>query len=225
MRNGGPLRGQSTVTWRGSEMQQCSELETEVKHYLQRVNEPQNLEEVSNGVSSPSSEVEEVLEKLVKDGYIVQKKLVINGETLNLYWHHGKAETNEASKSELLSATPLHPPSARSRLSFKSPVIKNSPDTTPLSSRKWSKLSRGSTDTESLSKEVHSLRERLKEVEEEIASFPEAYREDELQLHIEKLHEYNEMKDTGQVLIGKIAEVNGTTTAALYEEFGLQLDS
>ena len=32
------------------------------------------------------------------------------------------------------------------------------------------------------------------------------YSEDELQLHIEKLHEYNEIKDVGQLLLGKIGK-------------------
>lgn len=50
------------------------------------------------------------------------------------------------------------------------------------------------------------------------------YSEEELQQHIQKLHEYNEIKDVGQLLIGKLAELNGTTTRAMYQEFGLDLE-
>ncbi|ELT94775.1 hypothetical protein CAPTEDRAFT_99674, partial [Capitella teleta] len=46
----------------------------------------------------------------------------------------------------------------------------------------------------------------------------------ELQGHITKLHEYNEMKDVGQMLLGKLAVERGTTTKELYGEYGLDLN-
>lgn len=74
--------------------------------------------------------------------------------------------------------------------------------------------------------DVLELKKRLKEVEGEIAELAAAgYLEEELQTHIDALHEYNEMKDTGQLLLGKIAELEGTTTTSLYERFGLELDN
>jgi len=33
------------------------------------------------------------------------------------------------------------------------------------------------------------------------------YSEEELQQHIQKLHEYNEIKDVGQLLIGKLGNL------------------
>ncbi|KAF9297987.1 swi5-like zinc finger protein [Mortierella antarctica] len=39
--------------------------------------------------------------------------------------------------------------------------------------------------------------------------------------HIQKLHEYNEIKDVGQVILGKCAELEGTTIRQQYENFGL----
>ena len=68
------------------------------------------------------------------------------------------------------------------------------------------------------------LKEELQSVEEEVAVLSREYSEDELPLYIKRLHEYNEMKDVGQLLLGKLAEVQGTTTASLYERFGLDLD-
>ncbi len=41
------------------------------------------------------------------------------------------------------------------------------------------------------------------------------------QIHL--LHDYNELKDIGQMLLGKYAEIQGTTTAEMYNEFGLNL--
>ncbi|KAF9105137.1 swi5-like zinc finger protein [Mortierella sp. GBA35] len=42
--------------------------------------------------------------------------------------------------------------------------------------------------------------------------------------HIQQLHEYNETKDVGQVILGKCAELEGTTIKKQYEKFGLEMD-
>ncbi|KAG0017522.1 swi5-like zinc finger protein [Podila clonocystis] len=39
--------------------------------------------------------------------------------------------------------------------------------------------------------------------------------------HIQQLHEYNEIKDVGQVILGKCAELEGTTIKKQYENYGL----
>jgi hypothetical protein len=44
-----------------------------------------------------------------------------------------------------------------------------------------------------------------------------------LRNQIQLLHDYNELKDIGQMLLGKLAELQGTTSASLYEDFGLSL--
>ncbi len=80
---------------------------------------------------------------------------------------------------------------------------------------------RGVQSVEELTVEVVKLQQMLEEVKREIA---DNYSEGELQEHIEKLHQYNEVKDMGQLLLGKLAEVEGTTTTALYDQFGLELN-
>ncbi|KAG0284574.1 swi5-like zinc finger protein [Linnemannia gamsii] len=42
--------------------------------------------------------------------------------------------------------------------------------------------------------------------------------------HIHQLHEYNDIKDVGQVILGKCAELEGTTIKKQYENFGLDMD-
>ncbi|KAF8598223.1 Swi5-domain-containing protein [Ceratobasidium sp. AG-I] len=41
--------------------------------------------------------------------------------------------------------------------------------------------------------------------------------------HIKLLHTYNESKDAGQVLLGRLASIKQTTLAKIHEEYGLPL--
>ncbi|KAJ2459036.1 swi5-like zinc finger protein, partial [Coemansia sp. RSA 2322] len=41
--------------------------------------------------------------------------------------------------------------------------------------------------------------------------------------HIDRLHRYNDIKDAGQVLFGKLAELQGKTVKEVYEEYGVDL--
>ncbi|KAF9288608.1 swi5-like zinc finger protein [Mortierella alpina] len=42
--------------------------------------------------------------------------------------------------------------------------------------------------------------------------------------HIKELHRYNEIKDVGQIILGKCAEVEGTTIKEQYEKYGLDIE-
>ncbi|KAL5033165.1 hypothetical protein BDV3_000179 [Batrachochytrium dendrobatidis] len=45
-----------------------------------------------------------------------------------------------------------------------------------------------------------------------------------IQEHIKRLHDYNEIKDIGQMLLGKCAEREQTTTRDMYVKFGLDFE-
>lgn len=77
---------------------------------------------------------------------------------------------------------------------------------------------------ESIAADIQQLKDQLEKVDSEISELSQDYHEDELQLYIDHLHDYNEIKDVGQLLLGKLAEVQGTTTAQLYHQFDLNLD-
>ncbi|XP_072227841.1 DNA repair protein SWI5 homolog isoform X3 [Leuresthes tenuis] len=73
--------------------------------------------------------------------------------------------------------------------------------------------------------EAAELVRRREQLDSEIAQLEaEGYRVEELEHHIDKLHEYNDIKDIGQSLLGRIAALRGTTTRDLYSHFGLELD-
>ncbi|XP_032396218.1 DNA repair protein SWI5 homolog [Etheostoma spectabile] len=73
--------------------------------------------------------------------------------------------------------------------------------------------------------EVAELKRRAEQLGTEIAQLEaEGCRVEELEHHIDMLHEYNDIKDIGQSLLGRIAAVRGTTTRDLYSHFGLELD-
>ena len=53
---------------------------------------------------------------------------------------------------------------------------------------------------------IDVLKKKIAKIDKEINELGMEYSEDELQMHIDKLHEYNEIKDTGQRLLGKIGK-------------------
>lgn len=172
------------------------------------------------------------------------------GGSCTLYWRTDLSDKSSefvtpAKPSSLLTRprSGIRPPSVRARLPFKSPARLG--DTKPLSQHTPSPSSVKTTprtslgdlhvradksvikrDSRQLTSDASELRARLEEVEGQINELTEdGCREDELQSHIDALHEYNEVKDVGQLLLGKIAELEGTTTTSLYERFGLDLDN
>ncbi|KAM7369123.1 hypothetical protein PAMP_013417 [Pampus punctatissimus] len=73
--------------------------------------------------------------------------------------------------------------------------------------------------------EVAELERSREKLDTDIAQLEaEGYRVEELEHHIDMLHEYNDIKDIGQSLLGRIAALRGTTTRDLYSHFGLELE-
>ncbi|XP_054612165.1 DNA repair protein SWI5 homolog [Dunckerocampus dactyliophorus] len=73
--------------------------------------------------------------------------------------------------------------------------------------------------------EVEELERSRRQLDAEIAQLEsEGYKVEELDDHIDMLHEYNDIKDMGQSLLGRLAALRGTTTRDLYSHFGLELD-
>uniref|UniRef100_A0A8C0WVT6 DNA repair protein SWI5 homolog n=1 Tax=Castor canadensis TaxID=51338 RepID=A0A8C0WVT6_CASCN len=72
---------------------------------------------------------------------------------------------------------------------------------------------------------LKKLKDKRDMLEKEIDQLiSEGYSVDELDDHISQLHEYNDIKDVGQMLLGKLAVIRGVTTKELYPEFDLDLN-
>ncbi|XP_032890767.1 DNA repair protein SWI5 homolog [Amblyraja radiata] len=101
--------------------------------------------------------------------------------------------------------------SKRLNASFKSPL---------LASQRNAELS-----VVDLQNELGDLRKKSEDLDKQIAELTsEGYTLEELSQHIDQLHEYNDIKDVGQILLGKLAMVRGVTIKDLYDEVGLDLD-
>ncbi|XP_075416828.1 DNA repair protein SWI5 homolog isoform X2 [Tenrec ecaudatus] len=73
--------------------------------------------------------------------------------------------------------------------------------------------------------DIQKLKEKRDMLDQEISQFrAEGYSVDELQDHISQLHEYNDIKDVGQMLLGKLAVIRGVATKELYPEFDLDVN-
>ncbi|XP_051787737.1 DNA repair protein SWI5 homolog isoform X2 [Erpetoichthys calabaricus] len=97
--------------------------------------------------------------------------------------------------------------------SFKSPVQSTSVQNSPKE------------DHVKIQDEIKNLQKRGEELNKQITKLElESYSVGELDQHIKQLHEYNDIKDIGQMLLGKLATIRGATTKDLYVEFHLDLE-
>lgn len=115
-------------------------------------------------------------------------------------------KSNERSQSCSGSSKRLH-------AAFKSPLRR--PDSSPA----------GTENSTTLQQEVAALELKDADLSQQIENLvSQGYKEEELSTYMEGLHAYNEMKDIGQMLLGRLAVQLGVTTRELYSRFELQLD-
>lgn len=151
-------------------------------------------------------------------------------------------QSNSSSNSEVQStpctpvqkANPLRPvgsssssrnSSSRLRGTYRTPF--KTPRRVGLSTPK-SRSGRVSVSTplspQEMEDKLEKLTKELKEVNEELAPLEEKYTDEDVQDYIDALHEYNEVKDAAQMLMGKLAELQGVTVKKIHEDYGVSPD-
>ena len=81
------------------------------------------------------------------------------------------------------------------------------------------------TDTEkSEDLPLIDLEAKLATLNSKIAEFTQ-FSPSDVDAYLDLIHQYNDMKDTGQELIGTLARLEGKSTKSLYEELGIDFDS
>ena len=156
---------------------------------------PVLLAEVIESTKQCKEEVIRSVLMLCKEQRLCTKSLT---ENVSIVWEN---KSIHESCQPLLHVTPQK---------FKIPFASSS---TPSSSHEA---------TEKIVTDITVAKEKLHNLECQLEVYSD--NDERLQLHISKLHEYNEIKDTGIVLIGKLAEVESLTTADLYKTFDLQVE-
>jgi len=71
---------------------------------------------------------------------------------------------------------------------------------------------------------IDQLKAKLQNLKAEWNTIERNKRSDAEQEYIKLLHEYNELKDAGVQMLGRLAEVEGTTSTEMYQRYGLKLD-
>ncbi|CAG8496285.1 11994_t:CDS:2 [Diversispora eburnea] len=103
---------------------------------------------------------------------------------------------------------------------FKALKRKSSQDVNPRNEPK--------IDSQKVGNLIQSLQNQLRLLNEEETALKNQLKENieihnALDEHYRRLHEYNGIKDVGQMLFGKCAEIEGTTIKEMYERFGVGL--
>ena len=91
----------------------------------------------------------------------------------------------------------------------------SSPAKTPARNSEKTSVSPDNISGES--NDLISLQSQLKELEGKIAAYNDVSVES-VDSYLDLIHQYNEMKDTGQALIGHLARLQGVSTKQIYKE-------
>ncbi|KAI6646009.1 DNA repair protein SWI5-like [Oopsacas minuta] len=73
-----------------------------------------------------------------------------------------------------------------------------------------------------LETEISILNDESIRLKKRLESLSSEYSEFEMQDILDKLHEYNDIKDVTQILLGKLADFDEIPVSALYPRFGLK---
>ncbi|CAN8011619.1 unnamed protein product [Ixodes pacificus] len=75
-----------------------------------------------------------------------------------------------------------------------------------------------------LQRELDSLKSKSRDIDQELNDLrAQGLKTEELDWHIEKLHEYNDVRDAAHIIIGHLAVLERVTVREKHEQYGLPL--
>ncbi|CAB4377472.1 uncharacterized protein OCT59_008231 [Rhizophagus irregularis] len=156
-----------------------------------------------------NSNIHSILQELVTEDFILEQKIEINGlsldiplDTVTLYFNKIKSNKDKVSAPTLRSSV-----LEESCLQTSSKSVKSVEPNSQIQSLKNQLLELNNYEID-LKKKLQNNLDVQKTLND----------------HYRQLHEYNEIKDIGQMLLGKCAEIEGTTTKEMYNKFEVELN-
>ncbi|KAG9284268.1 hypothetical protein G9A89_002078 [Geosiphon pyriformis] len=184
---------------------------------LQQFSSLYELRQMFGGNGSCEAEIfSKALQELVNENLLKEHKRQLYGSegTLTLYSY----VTKKSEKELVSSITPKTSKSSQTLKRKEPPCDDLDSNSDPIFI----------AEKEKLRKQIEPLQERLDSLRaEEIELMGKLEENIDIQStidhHCHLLHDYNEIKDIGQMLFGKCAEIEGMTTAKMYERFGVEI--
>lgn len=207
-----------------------------VKHFIEKFERPVSEEELRQQFAQ--EDIHAVMSTLVSNGFVQCKSFPRAENCITIFW---KSHLFTDSRKLLpmkrpfqCPSTPATPvasnpvPKPKVRTPFRTPRrVGRSAQTerTPLSARtKYRSPSSASRTQDDVTRSVLKLQAEVEQVKHQLTPLLAVYSEEDVQSYIDALHEYNEVKDAAQTLLGKYAELEQTTVAQAHEKFGLGVE-
>lgn len=119
---------------------------------------------------------------------------------------------------------PMKDFSKKVKRSFKSPLADSSSKTVNV--RHYRALTVRNADLSKVREDIERMKQELASCDEELAKLnAEDYQVDYLDQVISKLHDYNEVKDTTQSLLERMAHLKNTTIKQMHVEYGIDIET
>ena len=212
-------------------------LEEAVKDFMVKFERPVSEEDLKQRYSE--DELCPVIERLVSSGFIQHKafqRADNSTDEITIFWKSHLLIGNKRLlpmkrpfESPSTPATPVAP-SLYSRAKVRTPF--RTPRLVGLSAQKG--ISKGTCSNyrspgaartrDDVTSSIHKLQSEVDQVKQQLTPLLAVYSEEDVQRYIDALHEYNEIKDVAQTLLGKYAELQQMTVAEAHEKFGLGVE-
>lgn len=212
-------------------------VEEAVKDFMVKFERPVTEEDLKQRFSQ--DEVCSVVERLVSSGVIQRKSFKRadnNADEITIFWKSHLLTGNtkllpmkRPFEGPSTPATPVaasHYSRSKVRTPFRTPRRVGLPTQKRITqeARAVYRSPSATRSQDDVSRSIAKLQAEVEQVKQQLSPLLAVYTEDDVQRYIDALHEYNEIKDAAQTLLGKYAELQQITVAQAHEKFGLGVE-